>query len=88
MSYFSGMGLSSPFCTNENRVSSMRLIGIHIDQNKIHPFVRKSLKDEWYPFYGGISYPPHKEYIESWDEECILDLYDISSISKINTALN
>lgn len=88
MSYFSGMGLSSPFFTNENRVSSMRLIGIHIDQNKIHPFVRKSLKDEWYPFYGGISYPPHKEDIESWDEDCILDLYDISSISKIKVSIS
>ena len=88
MSYFSGMGLSSPFFTNENRVSSMRLIGIHRDQNKIHPFVRKSLKDEWYPFYGGISYPPHKEDIESWDEDCILDLYDISSISKIKVSIS
>ena len=66
----------------------MRLIGIHIDQNKIHPFVRKSLKDEWYPFYGGISYPPHKEDIESWDEDCILDLYDISSISKIKVSIS
>lgn len=39
----------------------MRLIGIHIDQKNIHPFIRKSLKDEWYPFFRGIVYPIQKK---------------------------
>ena len=58
----------------------MRLIGIHIDQNKTHSFVRKSLKDEWYPFYEGFPYPPHKEDIKSWNNKSKMDLYTISSI--------
>lgn len=66
----------------------MRLIGIHIDQNKTHPFVRKSLKDEWYPFYEGFPYPPHKEDIKSWNNKFRMDLYTISSISKIKVSIS
>lgn len=66
----------------------MRLIGIHIDQNKTHSFVRKSLKDEWYPFYEGILYPPHKEDIKSWNNDSKMDLYTISSIPNIKVSIS
>ena len=47
----------------------MRLIGIHIDQKNIHPFIRKSIKDEWYPFCRGIAYPIQKQNVmDSLDE--------------------
>lgn len=66
----------------------MRLIGIHIDQNKIHPFVRKSLKDEWYPFYGGISYPPRKETLKACFGDSTIGLYTISAKAEVKVTVS
>lgn len=66
----------------------MRLLGIHIDQNKIHPFVRKSLKDEWYPFYGGISYPPRMETLETCFGDSTIGLYTISAKAEVKVSLS
>lgn len=66
----------------------MRLIGIHIDQNKIHPFVRKSLKDEWYPFYGGISYPPRKETLKACFGDSTIGLYTIRAKAEVKVTVS
>lgn len=66
----------------------MRLIGIHIDQSKIHPFVRKSLRDEWYPFYGGISYPPRKEALKACFGDSIIGLYTISAKAEVKVTVS
>lgn len=66
----------------------MRLIGIHIDQNMIHPFVRKSLKDEWYPFYGGISYPPRKETLKACFGDSTIGLYTISAKAEVKVTVS
>lgn len=66
----------------------MRLIGILIDQKETHPFVRKSLKDEWYPFYEEVSYPPHKEDIKSLNNRFGIDLYTISSMPEIKVSIS
>lgn len=57
----------------------MRLLGIYIDQANISPFIRKALKDIWYPFYENINYPPTSESIKSCFEAEIPDLYEIKS---------
>lgn len=66
----------------------MRLIGIHIDQKRIHPFVCKSLKEEWYPFYGYISYPPQKEILEACLEKSAIELYDIGLKTEVKVSLS
>lgn len=60
----------------------MRLIGIHIDQKNIHPFIRKSLKDDWYPFCRGIVYPIQKQNVMDCLNETIDGLYQVRSTSK------
>lgn len=66
----------------------MKLIGIHINQKRIHPFVRKSLKEEWYPFYGGIPYPPHKEALGSCLENSATELYTIGSKAGVKVTVS
>lgn len=68
----------------------MRLLGIYIDQANISPFIRKILKDSWYPFYGNINYPPTSESIKPCFETEISDLYEIKSSvnSKLKVSLS
>ena len=68
----------------------MRLLGIYIDQEHISPFIRKTLKDSWYPFYGNISDPPTSESIKPCFETEIPDLYEIKSSvnSKLTVSLS
>lgn len=63
----------------------MRLLGIYIDQTNISPFIRKTLKDSWYPFYENINYPPTSESIKSCFEAEIPNLYEIKS--SVNSSL-
>lgn len=66
----------------------MKLIGIHINQKRIHPFVRKSLKEEWYPFYGGVPYLPHKEALGSCLENSATELYTIGSKAGVKVTVS
>lgn len=68
----------------------MRLLGIYIDQANTSPFIRKTLKDNWYPFGGNISYPPTLDSIKSCFESEVLDLYEIKSSvnSKLKVSLS
>lgn len=66
----------------------MRLIGIHIDQKNIHPFIRKSLKDEWYPFCRGIAYPIQKQNVMDSLDETMDGLYQVRSTSKIKVSIS
>lgn len=68
----------------------MRLLGIYIDQEHISSFIRKTLKDSWYPFYGNIDYPPTAEGIKTCFETEIPDLYEIKSSvnSKLKVSLS
>jgi hypothetical protein len=66
----------------------MRLIGIHIDQKNIHPFIRKSLKDEWYPFFRGIVYPIQKKNVMDCLYETMDGLYQVRSTSKVKVSIS
>ena len=66
----------------------MRLIGIHIDQKNIHPFIRKSLKDEWYPFCRGIAYPIQKQNVMDSLNEAMDGLYQVKSTSKVKVSIS
>lgn len=68
----------------------MRLFGIYIDQANTSPFIRKTLKDNWYPFYGNISYPPTSDSIKSCFESEVPNLYKIKSSvnSKLKVSLS
>lgn len=68
----------------------MRLLGIYIDQEHISSFIRKTLKDSWYPFYGNIDYPLTAEGIKPCFEKEIPDLYEIKSSvnSKLKVSLS
>lgn len=66
----------------------MKLIGIHINQKRIHPFVRKSLKEEWYPFYGGVPYLPYKEALGSCLENSATELYTIGSKAGVKVTVS
>ena len=57
----------------------MRLLGIYIDQDHINPFIRKTLKADWYPFYGNISFPLTSDSIKECFDTEISDLYQIKS---------
>lgn len=66
----------------------MRLIGIHIDQKNIHPFISKSLKDEWYPFCRGIAYPIQKQNVMDSLNEAMDGLYQVKSTSKVKVSIS
>lgn len=68
----------------------MRLLGIYIDQENISSFIRKTLKESWYPFYGNINYPPTSESIKPCFETEFPDLYEIKSSvnSKLKVSLS
>lgn len=68
----------------------MRLLGIYIDQTNTSPFIRKTLKDSWYSFYGNISYSPTSDSIKSCFESEVPDLYEIKSSvnSKLKVSLS
>lgn len=57
----------------------MRLLGIYIDQDHINAFIRKTLKADWYPFYGNISFPLTSDSIKECFDTEISDLYQIRS---------
>lgn len=62
----------------------MRLIGIYIDQQNNDPFVSKSLKGQWYPFYNGIHYPIDKQNVMACLNDSIDGLYLVRTKSKAN----
>ena len=66
----------------------MRLIGIHIIQNKINHFVRKSLKEEWYPFYQGITYPIQEQNVMDCLDKTMDGLYRVKSTSKAKVSIS
>lgn len=68
----------------------MRLLGIYIDQANTRSFIRKTLKDSWYPFYENISYPPTSENIKLCFKSEVPDLYEIKSTvnSKLKVSMS
>lgn len=68
----------------------MRLLGIYIDQANTRSFIRKTLKDSWYPFYENICYPPTSENIKLCFKSEVPDLYEIKSTvnSKLKVSMS
>lgn len=66
----------------------MRLIGIYIDQQNNDPFVSKSLKGQWYPFYNGIHYPIDKQNVMACLNDSIDGLYQVRSKSKAKVSIS
>lgn len=66
----------------------MRLIGIYIDQQNNDPFVSKSLKGQWYPFYNGIHYPIDKQNVMACLNDSIDGLYLVRTKSKAKVSIS
>lgn len=66
----------------------MRLIGIYIDQQNNDPFVSKSLKGQWYPFYNGIHNPIDKQKIMACLNDSIDGLYQVKSKSNAKVSIS
>lgn len=66
----------------------MRLIGIYIDQQNNDPFVSKSLKGQWYPFYNGIHNPIDKQKIMACLNDSIDELYLVKSKSNAKVSIS